>query len=204
MKLYNILEDIILEERQLLSEHVTYAKIEDALTGEVVGKDVNGKEKRRHFRYRIEYMGEKDTDYTSRSIDIYAMGKTPKGNTLIRAYESKGGSGLGMKTFRVDRIRSFNQMGFVFYPKSQKDTLAYRVKRKEDKGVWGHQLNPLSFADFTDNEWSWNNGDAEGEDKYGKKVYEPEPDKEPEVTRSTPSTYDNEKEPVSTPSRYDD
>lgn len=97
MKLYNLLEHIILEQ-------VNRSEIENAM------------EKRRIVSLRYD-----DTEDPGgkgqRWVEIYAYGVSLAGNDIIRVYQVGGDTKTiqpGWKTFRVDRIEGFQTLGGTF------------------------------------------------------------------------------------------
>ena len=101
MKLYNLFEDVILEEienRKLLSEGVSIDNVNAAIDGK--------------YNVNILYRDYDDEAYSKRYIQVYALGKTTSGNDAIRAFQFKGGSKKGnekyfWKIFRLDRIEGW-------------------------------------------------------------------------------------------------
>lgn len=96
MKLYNLFENIILEEiinKQILSEGVGYAQINDAIEN--------------RYRVRIEYKDSENRPPSKRYIEVYAVGLSKVGNPVIRAYQLFGGTTTKIpkwKLFRLDKI----------------------------------------------------------------------------------------------------
>lgn len=106
MKLYNLFEDIILEEvektKRLLTEGVSDQEINDAI-----------KEK-----YNVNILYDDYPDATpsvppsKRYIQVYNFAETKAGNKAIRAFQIFGGSKTtpkegAWKIFRIDRIRGW-------------------------------------------------------------------------------------------------
>jgi hypothetical protein len=106
MKLYNILEDIILEQRRLLTENVSKDQIYDALDS--------------HKRIRIYYQGARETRPEVRLVDVYAYGVSKGGNEVIRVYQPFGTTttNIGWKLLRLDRISRWEPTNFRFSEKS--------------------------------------------------------------------------------------
>lgn len=104
LKLYNIFEELILEEteknRQIISEGVSSDAIVDA---------INNK-----YNVNILYRDYEDQPPSKRYIQVYNFAKTKGnktgGNDAIRAYQIFGGSKTeknGWKIFRLDRIEGW-------------------------------------------------------------------------------------------------
>jgi hypothetical protein len=121
MKLYNLLEDIILEEtvkaKALLTEGVADSDVIAA---------INGK-----YNVNILYDDYPDaqpaTAPSKRYIQVYAFAETKAGNKAIRAFQIFGGSKTtpkngAWKIFRLDRIRGWFPTKVKFaQPVSNKD-----------------------------------------------------------------------------------
>jgi hypothetical protein len=114
MKLYNLFEQVILEEinihRQILSEGVSVDEINSV---------INGDDKGRHYHVSFNYRDDAG-DVTSRWVQIYDYATTIANNDAISAYEvsSKGGETSkrpGWKIFRLDRINNFKVSKVPFY-----------------------------------------------------------------------------------------
>lgn len=101
MKLYNLFEEVILEEvfkfKTLLSENVSISQIEDAIKNK--------------YHVWILYEDSPDEPPSKRYIEVYALGNSVAGNKVIRAWQmggpSKTTTGGAFKLFRVDRIRGW-------------------------------------------------------------------------------------------------
>lgn len=106
MKLYNLLEDIIFEDKRLLTEIVSKSQINDSLDS--------------HKRVRIYYQGAKETRPEVRYIDVYAYGVSTAGNEVLRVYQAFGTttSNIGWKLLRTDRISGWEPTGFRFSEKA--------------------------------------------------------------------------------------
>ena len=106
MKLYNLLEDIIFENKKLLTEVISKSQIDDSLNS--------------HKRVRIYYQGEKETRPEVRYIDVYAYGVSTAGNEVLRVYQAFGTttSNIGWKLLRTDRISGWEPTGFRFSEKA--------------------------------------------------------------------------------------
>lgn len=98
MKLYNLFEDIILEEiignkKNIITEGVGYKQVNDAIEN--------------RYRVRIEYKDYEDKPPSRRFIEVYAVGLSKAGNPVIRAYQLFGGTTTKIpkwKLFRLDKI----------------------------------------------------------------------------------------------------
>jgi hypothetical protein len=119
MKLYKILEELILEEKakSLLTENVSENDVIDAING----------------RYNVNILYDDYPDAkpsiapSKRYIQVYNLAETKAGNKAIRAFQIFGGSkttpGHGAwKIFRLDRIRGWFPTKVKFArPVSDKD-----------------------------------------------------------------------------------
>jgi hypothetical protein len=176
MKLYNILDDIILEERKLLTEG----------SKEDISSAIDN-----HTRVRIYYQGDKETGPGVRVIDTYAYGVSKGGNEVIRAFQPFGVSTSempGWRLFRVDRISRWEPMNFKFTDKAIKsdpsipnpnpsgDRSMARVYKVARFGL-GDEEGDVTADKYTDNEKGF--GDE-------------------------PTQYDNKQGFANTKSRYDD
>jgi hypothetical protein len=97
MKLYSLLENIILEE-------VRPKEIEDAIE--------------KHSVSRIYYEGDNTLAKGWRWIEPYVYGESLAGNLILRAYQTQGVTDtdpIGWKTFRVDKITNWIKTGQMFY-----------------------------------------------------------------------------------------
>ena len=96
MKLYNIYESIILEEKTLITENVKN-KILKAIEGK--------------YNIWFKYI-EDDNTVTDRYVQIYTLGNSKAGNEMISAYQlggnikpsKKDNKPYGWKLFRLDKI----------------------------------------------------------------------------------------------------
>jgi hypothetical protein len=110
MKLYNLFENIILEEvekhRKILSEGISANDVNAMINGD------NGK----HYLVDIKYRSPRG-DVSSRWIQVYDYVTTTGGNDAISAFEvSKNNQETGLwKMFRLDRIDSFTVSKVPFY-----------------------------------------------------------------------------------------
>lgn len=97
MKLYNLYENIILEEvinaKNIITEDVDIKSVNDAIEN--------------RYRVRIEYKDYEDRPPSKRYIEVYALGLSKAGNPVIRAYQLFGGTTTKIpkwKMFRLDKI----------------------------------------------------------------------------------------------------
>lgn len=102
MKLYNLYEEVILEEinknRQLITEGVSIEDVKAAIDG--------------RYNVNILYRDFEDAPPSKRYIQVYNLSKTKAGNYAIRAYQIFGASKRGNKNaywkiFRLDRIEGW-------------------------------------------------------------------------------------------------
>jgi predicted DNA-binding transcriptional regulator YafY len=100
MKLYNIFENIILEElerNKILTESVSEDKVKAAIDGK--------------YNVNILYRDYEDAPPSKRYIQVYQYGLTKAGNRAIRAYQifgaSKRNNPNDWKIFRLDRIEGW-------------------------------------------------------------------------------------------------
>jgi predicted DNA-binding transcriptional regulator YafY len=102
MKLYNLFEEVILEEiernRTLLTEGVSFDDVKAAIDGK--------------YNVNILYRDYEDQPPSKRYIQVYNLAKTKSGNDAIRAYQIFGASKKGNKNgfwkiFRLDRIEGW-------------------------------------------------------------------------------------------------
>ena len=102
MKLYNLFEEIILEEiernRTLLTEGASFDDVKAAIDGK--------------YNVNILYRDYEDQPPSKRYIQVYNLSKTKSGNDAIRAYQIFGASKKGNKNgfwkiFRLDRIEGW-------------------------------------------------------------------------------------------------
>jgi hypothetical protein len=111
MKLYNLFEEVILEEkekyRQRLSEGVSSNDVNMAINGDETGK---------HFHVSFNYRSPRG-DTSTRWVQVYDYARTISGNDAISAFEiSKNNVATGAwKIFRLDRIDSFKISKVPFY-----------------------------------------------------------------------------------------
>jgi predicted DNA-binding transcriptional regulator YafY len=102
MKLYNLFQEVILEEiernRTLLTEGVSFDDVKAAIDGK--------------YNINILYRDYEDQPPSKRYIQVYNLSKTKSGNDAIRAYQIFGASKKGNKNgfwkiFRLDRIEGW-------------------------------------------------------------------------------------------------
>ena len=102
MKLYNLFEEIILEEiernRTLLTEGASFDDVKAAIDGK--------------YNVNILYRDYEDQPPSKRYIQVYNLAKTKSGNDAIRAYQIFGASKKENKNgfwkiFRLDRIEGW-------------------------------------------------------------------------------------------------
>jgi len=107
MKLYNLYNEVILEETENALRLLTEGVSEDE-----VKKAIDGK-----YNVNIVYKTSDDSQPTNRYIQVYNLGVTKKkeggvgGNPAIRAYQIFGGSDTssnGWKIFRLDKIQRWS------------------------------------------------------------------------------------------------
>src|SRR6478736_7742663 len=110
MKLYNLFQEVILEETQkrlnLLSEGISDSEVKAAIKG--------------RYNVNIWYDEGDGIPPTKRYVQIYTLGLTIAGNLTMRAYQITGKSKHphvknSWKTFRLDRIQSFQPTNFRWY-----------------------------------------------------------------------------------------
>lgn len=124
MKLYNILENIILE-------NTNREMIKDAIDN--------------HYRVRIYYAGDDNTAAGARTIEVYAYGTSIAGNQVIRAYQLFGDTKSVIpqwKLFRVDRIIRWEPTKWVFNnPISDRDPTIPKYNPNGDRSMVGSVYN---------------------------------------------------------------
>jgi hypothetical protein len=144
MKLYNLLEDIILEEvektQKLLTESVSDQEINDAIKG----------------KYNVNILYEDYPEATpsvapsKRYIQVYNFAETKAGNKAIRAFQIFGGSKTtpkegSWKIFRLDRIRGWFPTKMKFYkPVSDLDTNIPTYNKNGDRTM-SRVINKVNF-----------------------------------------------------------
>ena len=108
MKLYNLFNDIILEElhktQNLLTEGVAESVVLDAINGMYNVK----------FKYK-----DIENNVTDRYVQVYCMGSTKAGNAAIRGYQISGGSkrgnNSGWKIFLLNNIAIWEKTNMKWY-----------------------------------------------------------------------------------------
>jgi hypothetical protein len=142
MKLYKILEELILEEKAkaLLTENVSETQVIDAING----------------RYNVNILYDDYPDAepavapSKRYIQVYNLAETKAGNKAIRAFQIFGGSkttpGHGAwKIFRLDRIRGWFPTKVKFArPVSDKDPSIPMYNQNGDRTM-SRVLNKVNF-----------------------------------------------------------
>jgi predicted DNA-binding transcriptional regulator YafY len=102
MKLYNLYEEVILEEleknHRIISEGVSPNDVKAAIDGK--------------YNVNILYRDYENQPASKRYIQVYNLSKTKSGNDAIRAYQIFGGSKTtpksgAWKIFRLDRIEGW-------------------------------------------------------------------------------------------------
>ena len=96
MKLYNLLKEIIVEE-------ASRTEVEKAVIN--------------HELIKIYYEGDETEKPGWRDIEPYVVGLSPRENVILRAYQYNGVTDTeqpGWKTFRLDRIRDWQELGRTF------------------------------------------------------------------------------------------
>lgn len=102
MKLYNLFQELILEEiernKTLLTEGVSFDDVKAAIDGK--------------YNVNILYRDYEDQPPSKRYIQVYNLAKTKGGNDAIRVYQIFGASKKGNKNgfwkiFRLDRIEGW-------------------------------------------------------------------------------------------------
>lgn len=111
MKLYNLYQEVILEETQkklsLLTEAISDGQVKAAIEGK--------------YNVRIKYRDYEDgRPPSSRYVQIYVLGTTTAGNEAIRAFQINGWSKTtpkhgAWKIFRLDRIESIEKTNMKWY-----------------------------------------------------------------------------------------
>lgn len=140
MKLYNLFEEIILEEKRLLTENVSDQEINDAIKG----------------KYNINILYDDYPDAapsvapSKRYIQVYNFAETKAGNKAIRAFQIFGGSKTtpkqgAWKIFRIDRIRGWFPTKMKFYnPVSDLDANIPTYNKNGDRAM-SRVINKVDF-----------------------------------------------------------
>jgi len=108
MKLYNLFEQVILEETQK-----ALGLLVEGVDTDSVGAAIDGL-----YNVNITYRDEGQSVPSKRYIQVYVYGKTHGGNDAIRAYQIDGGTKTvsnGWKIFRLDRIESWLPTNMKWY-----------------------------------------------------------------------------------------
>jgi hypothetical protein len=137
MKLYNLLQQVILEEVQKYSKIITEGVSEDDIN-DVINGDENGKHYYVSFRYTKE-----NGSTSERWVQIYDYVKTIKGNNAISAYQvsADGDAGKnGWKIFLLDGINDFKVSKVPFY-RAISDTDP-QIQYVDDNGIKRNKFNP--------------------------------------------------------------
>jgi hypothetical protein len=142
MKLYNLLEDIILEEsaKRLLTENVSDQQVLDAIKGKY---NVN-------ITYDDYPNAAQSVPPSKRYIQVYNLSETKSGNKAIRAFQIFGGSKTTPKSgtwkiFRLDRIRSWEPTKMKFTkPVSDLDANIPTYNKQGDRTM-SRVMNKVDF-----------------------------------------------------------
>lgn len=129
MKLYNLFEDIILEEvklKTIITEGVGYTQVDDAIEN--------------RYRVKIEYKDYEDKPPSKRFIEVYSRGLTKAGNPVIRAYQLFGGTTTEIpkwKFFRLDKITKWEPVPKVRFnkPIDARDPAVPKFNPTRDKSM---------------------------------------------------------------------
>lgn len=129
MKLYNIFENLILEEivnKNVICENVDYSQINDAIDN--------------RYRVKIEYKDAENAPPSKRFIEVYAVGLTKAGNPVIRAYQIFGGTKTVIpkwKFFRLDKITKWEPVKQLKFnkPISDRDNSIPKFNSTGDKSM---------------------------------------------------------------------
>jgi len=137
MKLYNILESVILEEvkKRLITEGVSLDDVKAAIDGK--------------YNVNILYRDFDDQPPSRRYIQVYNLSKTKAGNDAIRAYQIFGASKRreenGWKIFRLDRIEGWYPTKVMWNkPVSDIDASIPKYNANGDRSMSQviHKINP--------------------------------------------------------------
>lgn len=144
MKLYNLFEQVILEEKlkhqQIISEGISTNPVVDAITGK--------------YNVNISYLDSDTNMVTNRYIQVYVLGKiNGTGNNAIRAYQISGGSKRnnknGWKIFLLDYIQSWTPTNMKWtHPVSDFDVNIPGYNQLGDKTFSSiiAQVDPATFT----------------------------------------------------------
>jgi hypothetical protein len=167
MKLYNLLQQVILENVQIYSKVITEGVSDDDINA-VINGDENGKHYYVSFRYTKENGGT-----SNRWVQIYDYVKTTNGRPAISAYQvsADGDAGKnGWKIFLLNGINDFKVSKVPFYrPISDTDP---QIQYTDKNGVTRNKFNPT--GNFTPTLDGGKNGNAAiNKAKFGYKFTEP-------------------------------
>lgn len=181
MKLYNLLEDIILEEKRLLTESTTKSQIIDYFNKVENGKPAH--------RIKMYYQGENETNPEVRYVYVLAYGLSKANNEVLRVYQSHGvtTSEIGWKLFRVDKITGWQETGLPLNLKALDNDSTIPKYNAENDGSLINIYNQIKRGPKI-NEPKTNepikpnvNPNVKPKDNFNK---------EKELTTTTPSRYD--------------
>lgn len=140
MKLYNLLNDVIIEESKkhirLLTEGVDLDNVRNSIDD----------------KYMVNIMYRPEDDVLSkRYVAVYNLGKTKSGNDAIRVYQVSGGNRKknDWKTFRLDRIEGWEPTKMKWYnPISDYDSSIpkYKINRDKTFSVLNKSVDPTKFG----------------------------------------------------------
>ena len=140
MKLYNLLNDVIIEESKknirLLTEGVGLDNVRNAIDD----------------KYMVNIMYRPEDDVSSkRYVAVYNLGKTKSGNDAIRVYQVSGGNRKksDWKTFRLDRVEGWEPTKMKWYnPISDYDSSIpkYQINRDKTFKVLNKSVDPTKFG----------------------------------------------------------
>lgn len=102
IKLYNIFKELIIENKNLITEAISDQELMDAIDS--------------NYRYKIWYQGENEPNAAGvRYVDFYALGRSKAENDVVRVFQGGGFSSTnrpgGWKLLRVDRILKMEKSG---------------------------------------------------------------------------------------------
>lgn len=187
MKLYNLYQEVILEETQkrlnLLSEGISDSEVKAAIKGK--------------YNVNIYYRDEEGQPPTKRYIQIYTLGQTVAGNLAIRAYQIGGYTNSPKteniwKTFRLDRIESLEPTGAKWYKPvsdSRIDIPKYIDNGDKTFSSIIMQVNPEEFQKYRERIM------AKQQPQTVNRKPEPEVEKEPIVNKPETPRVNNKVEP---------
>jgi hypothetical protein len=144
MKLYNLFEQVILEEidkhKKIISEGVSQNEIDMAINGDEIG---------RRFFVSFDYTNEKN-ETGNRWVQIYDYVITTRGNKAISAYQVSGNGNEnenGWKIFLLDNISNFKPSKVPFY-RPISDTNP-EIRYTDKNGVVRNNFNKIGNATKT-------------------------------------------------------